>query len=316
MTMYATKVWGFTSAAWPLVTFSKEGVRNRLAAMWQPGDTMLLIGTQQEPTDIQDRGKILGYVEFTSIPVLTRNVVAPEVLAIHGDKWPYALLCTQSWEIHDPPAFKIFFPELAARYPGMTLASNFAQLSAEEEAKIRQLPSRHEMLPRNEVAQRAVDQTNLVTFLRGGGRGPVTFSGTYTVTRNSASAQTYLMQYKARDSNKAQNLMKIGWAYNAKERARHLSQPLVPEFTDTHWKVIQTESWPHEYAARFMEQTMLDLMMQHGIATSGEYFKQPAKVDIITSELWYEALLATNKHIESLSEAELVANIDSLLAEI
>jgi hypothetical protein len=211
--MYATKVWGFASADWPLITFSKEGVRNRLAKQWQPGDTMLLIGTQQEPTDVQDRGKILGYVEFTSIPVLTRNIVAPEILAIHGDKWPYALLCTESWKLEDPPVFKEFLPEVAAKNPGMTLAIGYTELPPEEEMHIRQLPVHHETLPRNEDAQRAVDQTNLTAALRSGGRGPVTFTGTYEVTRHSAPAETYLLQHRTNDS-KVPKMMNVGWAYN------------------------------------------------------------------------------------------------------
>ncbi len=315
MAMYATKVWGFASAEWPIITFSREGVRNRLASLWQPGDTMLLIGTQQEPTEIQDQGKILGYVEFTSIPVLTRKVVTPAVLAKYGDKWPYALLCTESWALESSPMFKTFFPELAARYPGMSMASNFAKLSSEEEARIRQLPTLHEIFPRNDAAQYAVDQTNLTASLRNGGRGPVTYTGTYTITRSSSPAQTYLLQQTAQDSAKAQNLMKIGWAYSAVRRAEYLSQPLVPEFTGIRWKVLQKQSWPHEYAARFMEQTILDLLTQREIVTCGEYFKPPLKQSVITSELWYDALLLTNKHIEAISDEELKANIDFILAE-
>ena len=315
MTMYATKVWGFASAQWPLITFSKEGVRNRLARQWQPGDTMLLIGTQQAPTAEEDQGKILGYLEFTSFPVLTRNIVAPEILSRHGDKWPYALLCTESWALEEPPIFKAFLPEVAAKNPGMTLASSYTALSAEEEVSIRQLAARHEILPRNEHAQRAVDQTNLAAALRNGGRGPVTFTGTYEVTRHSAPAETYLLQYKTTDS-RMPKMMKVGWAYDASARADHLSEPLVTKFTGAHWKLLQKRSWPHEYAARFMEQTMLDLLGEQGIEFSKEYFKQPLKENIVTSELWYEALLKTNTHLETLSDSELLGKVSDVLADL
>ena len=74
------------------MTFSREGTRNRLRGLWKPGDTMLFVGTQGEPTASEERGRAIGYLEFTSIPVATRDVVDPERLRSTGDKWPFALL--------------------------------------------------------------------------------------------------------------------------------------------------------------------------------------------------------------------------------
>ena len=309
MTMYVTKVWGLASEDWPVITFSRQGVRNRLQSLWQPGDTMLLVGTKTKETQPEDRGKILGYLKFTAIPVRTKDVVHPEVLAKHGDKWPYALLCTELWTLNNPPIFKEYLSEVDAKNPGMMLASNFAALKEDEEASILLLPAKHEILPQTEKGQGAVDTTTLVNFIRGGGRGPVTYTGRFEVTRTSSPARTYLLTWKSK------HLMKVGWAYDPESRAQHLSESLVPESTGEEWKHLQSHPFPDEYSAYFMEQTIIDLLDSKGISRFGEYFKIPAKLSIITSDIWVEALRATTAYLEKISEEERVNRVAELLSE-
>ncbi len=60
---------------------------------------------------------------------------------------------------------------------------------------------------------------------------------------------------------------------------------------------------------------MLDLLVEQGFELSKEYFKSPQKETIVTSGLWYEALLKTNTHLQSLSDSELLNKVSDMLAE-
>jgi len=285
MAMYVTKVWGFVSQDWPLVTFSREGTRDRLRGLWQPGDTMLFVGTQNEPTEPDDRGRVLGYAEFTSIPVPTREVVHPELLRDNGDKWPFALVIVRAWRILSPPLFKDLLPESAARAPGITLASGFDLLTGEEESRVRTLQVVDEPIPLTPAAERAAAKTDLIAWLKRR-RGPSPpEEGSYTATRRSQLAKTYLLEWTSH------NLMKIGWAIDPQARALHLSEPLVPEITGERWRVVLTEDWEDERAAHLMEQSFIDNLIGRGIRMHGEYFEVPSNRKIVEVTAWLEAMI-------------------------
>ncbi len=260
MTMYATKVWGFIPKNWPLVTFGREGTRNKLRGLWQPGDTMLLIGTMGQNTPESDRGRILGFYEFTSIPVLTRDVVSPDTLQEHGDKWPFALLAVKAWRLDQPPIFKEVLPALNARMPGMALASGFDRLTPEEEAAVRSFGYTQEVVPMSQAAEEAASKTELLGWLKSAQRGPVPAVGSnYEVTRDPQEAKTYLLKLSSKP------IMKIGWAIDPTARAIGLSEPLVPALTGDEWVVVLTQNWPDERLAYLMEQAFLDALDTHKI---------------------------------------------------
>lgn len=289
MAMYITKVWGPASDQWPAVTFSQEGIRNRLRGLWQPGDTMLLVGTQTEPTSLSDRGKVLGYIEFTSVPIATRDIVDPNLIREHGDKWPFALLALRSWTFRDKPPFKEFLPEVNARYPGRVLAIGFGSLTGVEEAKVRSLEVITETFSLRPEAERAAAQTDLLGWLREQ-RGPApSTNATYTVERTSQLAKTYLLCWSSR------NLMKIGWSIDPVARALHLSEPLVTQLTNEQWVVLQTQSWPDEQHAYLMEQAFLDGLKRNNVITSGEYFFAPVNRKLVEVTLWSDAMISAKR---------------------
>ena len=288
MTMYATKTWGFSPVDWPLVTFGNEGVRNRLLKLRKPGDTMLFIGTQGEPTDPAEQGRCLGYFEFTATPVITREVVDLKKRGV-PDKWPFALLTTRAWRILEPPPAKELLPDLIRRSPGMTLAVGFGALTDTEEEAILSLPFMEEPIPSNPAAERAIAKTELIDGLQDR-RGPKPGDGTsYSADRKAGSAATYLLHWKSR------GIMKIGWAVDPTSRALELSKPLVPDLTEERWQIVLTEPWPEEKLAYLMEQAFVDALDQRGIRRSGEYFRPGSNAKLIKDRVWADAMIAAQE---------------------
>ena len=83
MQVFAKRFYGFDPARRPIIGFGMEGNRDALIATSRPGDLLVFVGTKGEPTKPEERGKLLGIVEFARIPVDATDVVDPAVLEPH-----------------------------------------------------------------------------------------------------------------------------------------------------------------------------------------------------------------------------------------
>ena len=94
MTVYITKVWGFSAPVGPL-QFSLSGWRERARDILRPGDRVILVGTMGSETAEADHNRILGMMEPTTDAVssLDYNLArGPGDFEKGGRyKWPYGL---------------------------------------------------------------------------------------------------------------------------------------------------------------------------------------------------------------------------------
>jgi hypothetical protein len=72
MTMFVSKVWGFENPSGPLV-FNSAGMRKNAASRLIRGDRVILVGTWGEDTAEQDRNRVLGMMEPSTMQVATSD---------------------------------------------------------------------------------------------------------------------------------------------------------------------------------------------------------------------------------------------------
>src|SRR5690348_5207000 len=95
MTVFLTKVWGFGEPVGPL-QFSSPTWRDKAGARLEPGDLVVLVGTKDEPTSGEERGRLLGLMEPTSEPVRSLDFQLARKAHDYDEdgryRWPYGLL--------------------------------------------------------------------------------------------------------------------------------------------------------------------------------------------------------------------------------
>jgi hypothetical protein len=103
------EVLGFSPGTWPLVSFGLEGNRDALSREAEPGDGVVIVGTQEAPTPEDERGRLLGMAEFGRDAVDTADVLdlatlSPEHFDEHWIiKWPKSLPMIRAWRFTGRP---------------------------------------------------------------------------------------------------------------------------------------------------------------------------------------------------------------------
>src|SRR5262245_29653429 len=107
--VFAKRSWGFDPMRWPIITFGLEANRDALIQASKPGDLLAFIGTQSEPTEPEDRGRLLGLTEIGRLPVDSLEVLnCEDIQPVHYDasgrfKWPKAIPIFRAWRFPDKP---------------------------------------------------------------------------------------------------------------------------------------------------------------------------------------------------------------------
>lgn len=134
MTIYLTKVWGFGEPCGPL-QFSMEGWRDKARADLNPGDCVVLVGTKGEPTEEDDRGRVLGMMEPTTQVVMWLDYDLPTEKVDFNEqgeyRWPFGLLNRRAWRFPSRPPLE----SITTRPFGMDAASGIVPLTDEEAAR-------------------------------------------------------------------------------------------------------------------------------------------------------------------------------------
>jgi hypothetical protein len=249
MTVYLTKVWGFSVPCGPL-QFSKEGWRDKARAELQPGDLVVLVGTKGEQTDKECQGRVLGIMEPTTHLVLSRdyNLETREVDFDDEGKfrWPYGLLNRRAWEIGLRPLLH----DISDRTFSMDAASGIVPLTDEEEARVMQL-ERVEVDLLLPVRARARIEGQEAARRRGA--PPPTTQRTGIMHIRKAPAYTYAMGIKGA----SQVAFKIGWAFDYKQRQRQFNLYALPELSGLKYQAHLDRLWDTAREAFRMEQAIL-----------------------------------------------------------
>lgn len=252
-----TKVWGFGEPAAPL-QFSAAGWRDRARAALQPGDLVILVGTQGPETQDHERNMILGMMEPTLEPVSALDFLRPdrpEDFDESGNyRWPFGLLNRRAWRFDEP---RRSLKSITSRRFNMDAAQGIVRLTDDEAAEVLRLPRREVPLLTSFRSQKRVEGDDEVR--RKGAPPPTTIrSGVMQMRR--APAFTYCMRIDRTDDRGRKvptNSFKIGWAFDWPARRREFNKAALPMLGGLQYEINLKELWPTAMEAFRMEQAIL-----------------------------------------------------------
>lgn len=253
MQIFATRVWSFDPTSWPVITFGLEGNRDKLLKDSRPGDRIVFIGTQGEPTEEAMRGKLLGMAEIGRRAVKTLDVISPERrnprdFDEQGKfKQPSGILMIKAWRFEPQPRL---LDVLAAQLP-YHATPQAVLLSSDDSSAVLRLKIIEVDLPKSETLTKA----KLLDLALGGRptTGPLPTSWTGTTGRDvNREAFTYAFRFGNSD------IWKIGHAVDIIERIKQVNLHVPSEVIPNAWKAIYQQKWSDEIEAHTMEQHVLE----------------------------------------------------------
>lgn len=250
MTVYLTKVWGFGKPCGPL-QFSMDGWRNRARAELKAGDLVILVGTKGEPTDKDDRGRVLGMMEPTTEIVLSMDFdLPPRDVNFNSEgkyRWPFGLLNRRAWKIPARPLLE----EITTRPFAMDAASGIVPLTDEEAAKAMLLDRKEVELFQPVRARARIEGEDAA---RRRGAPPPTTTRTGVMHLRRAPAYTYAMAIEGASGV----AFKIGWAFDFRVRQRQFNLYALPQLNGLRYRTSLQHLWGTARAAFQMEQAILE----------------------------------------------------------
>jgi hypothetical protein len=266
--VFAKRSWGFGPMRWPIITFGLEANRDALILASKPGDLIALIGTQSEPTEPEDRGRLLGLAEIGRLPVdslevLNRDDIQPVHYDANGDfKWPKALPILRAWRFPDKPLVTDVLREQLT-YEATIRA---ILLDEQDQAAVLALTREEVAVPDVEIVRRHREFADALSAT-GPTRGPAPSSQSGTVPRdaNSTATNAATTTYALRFGNR--NIWKIGHAQDLAAYLVHVNKHIPHEVLGERWSLAWKQTWPSQMAAYEMEQrvsTLLAARMMEG----------------------------------------------------
>jgi hypothetical protein len=254
--VFAKRFWGFDTVRWPIISFGLEANRDALIRASTQGDLIAFIGTQSEPTEPEDRGRLLGLAEIGRLPIDSLDVLDPaNIRPVHRDasgrlKWPKAMPMLRAWRFPDKPrATDILRKQLT--YEATVRA---VLLDEQDQAAVLSLTREEVAVPDVETIRR---HRELADALSGTGptRGPAPSSWSGTVSRDAnAAATTYALRFGRR------NIWKIGHAQDLAARLLDVNKHIPHEVLGERWSIVWKQIWPSQTAAYEMEQRVFTLL--------------------------------------------------------
>jgi len=252
VTMYMTKTWGFGVPCGPL-QFSLAGFRDRARGLLQPRDLVAIVGTFGENTPEDERGKILGLMEPSTVIVSSLDYFDVEtVRAVDRDeqgnyRWPFGLELRAAWRFTEP---RTALADISSRQFHMDSAQGIVPLFSDETDAIFRLPREPVALLSPFRARVRVD--GIEAARRKVAPPPSTMRrGVMHVRR--APAFTYAMRLEGA----MEPAFKIGWAFDWKQREQQFNQSAMPIIGGLRYRTVYHEIWDTAFDAFRMEQALL-----------------------------------------------------------
>jgi len=249
--VFAKRFYGFDPERRPIVAFSKGGNRDALIVASSPGDLIVFVGTQDEPTKDIERGRLLGLAEFARIPIDVRDVISPEMFqatdfGLDGSLlWPKGLPILRAWRF-DEPRMKLV--DVLRQQLTFEATVRAVELDESDSRAVLALPKIEVTVPLSPHVQKLLLLNEAVAFGRPTtGPTPSDWSGTVTRTAQ-AESWTYAMRFGKRD------IWKVGHSQDLDQRLREVNLHVPFEETSEAWTLILKQRWPDSIAAHAMEQ--------------------------------------------------------------
>jgi hypothetical protein len=262
MTLFMTKVWGFSTPVGPL-QFSTKGWRENALNQLKPGDQVVLVGTMGEPTQDDMKGRLLGVMEPTTEPVMTLDFVVPRRPSdfVDGEyKWPVGLMNRRAWSLPDRPLLS----EISNRSFSMDSAQGIVPFTPEEEQQVRALRWQEEELlqPTAQAQERMAKKHGTAKRTA----PPPTTTRTGIMHMRRAPAYTYAMLIKGTE----RLAFKIGWAFDFHQRAGQFNRASMPELGGLEYVPVWYHLWDTALLAYHMEQRLLARFAEYRHPANGE----------------------------------------------
>ncbi|MDI4655047.1 hypothetical protein [Xanthobacter autotrophicus] len=211
----------------------------------------MIVGTMGDETAPEERGKILGLMEPTTLVVSSLDydlARGPRDFDEEGHyRWPYGLELRHAWRFEEPRAT---FAEISARRFSMDSAQGIVPLLAEEADQILRLKREAVSLLRPVRAEARVIGADAA---RRRAAPPPTTTRRGIMHLRRAPAFTYAMAIEGVDKP----AFKIGWAFDWKIRERQFNQASMPTLGGLRYRVFLHELWDTAILAFGMEQSLL-----------------------------------------------------------
>lgn len=252
MKVFAKRSHRFNPASYPFVGFKFSENRDALVAASSPGDRLVLVGAQDAATEVEDRGRLLGMIEFGHVPIdlddsAVRATINPTLpWAVESQARPKALPILRAWSF-DRPRLKLI--DVLKEQLAFEAISKVVTLDDADSRIVLTLPRTEVRInPPSELAR-----LRHHAFPPAGptvGPAPTDWVGTISHAPQG-EAWTYALKFGMRP------VWKIGWSQDTEARLEEINRHVPFEVTGERWCLRLRQRWESAEAAYEMEQRVL-----------------------------------------------------------
>lgn len=253
MRIFAKRFYGFDPVTRPVVAFGKEGNRDALITASSPGDLIVFVGTQAEPTAEGERGRLLGIAEFARVAVDAKDLIDPTTLLsfdVNPDgslAWPKGLPILRAWRFKEP---RLKLLDVLHEQLTFEATVRAVELSEADAQAVMALPREEVSMPPHPIIERLAKLGQALTHGRPT-TGPVPTDWEGVVSRRiDSEATTYAMRFGRR------NIWKVGHAQDTAVRLTQLNLHVPHEELGEKWELRLIQRWPDSVQAYSMEQRL------------------------------------------------------------
>ncbi|MFP1632917.1 GIY-YIG nuclease family protein [Zhengella sp. ZM62] len=278
--IFFTYVWGHPgNPCWPL-TFGSKAARTQARRALTEGDFVFTVGTKQEPTAPEDRGRVLGLYQVSDLEVNTRdyaNQIADSILKERAVvEFPVAMHPIAVWEITDPNNIFSDIVGRLTRTHHLTARNTVAEIDGETGQALLALK------------RRPVQLAKPTTFL---GRGLVAQKDSKLAPKHEGEfsgrfgdhAIWYVYALALEDRAKRLLALKLGYSNEPEQRCNAYQTPMAGEVTGLSWRLAMKQPTGSEDEARQVEQELLKRFESNRLQSNREIIAGPTETAIMSA---------------------------------
>lgn len=313
---FLTKTWGFGPATHPVLGISEYGARKTFLQSSKPGDWVIIAGTAQPPTHVDDHGRLLGVVRLGRNEVDTESVLNHLGTPIqnsdrdaHGRyRWPYALPMLEAYRFTEKPTISSVFGDGLS---GFVWVKNIRSIS-NASRPLNELISAIEQLPKERVEIAPIPEFNRLRYrerlLALGRTGPGPSRSRSASITTHGFPVTYCLKMTGTGRN---DVFKIGYTNNLDIRHAELRRGLVTAITGFSWEQHIVQPQESGISAYVCEQLVHKTLAKYRVEGEQEIYKVTEREMM---SVWNNIIAEADRFMSPEAQAEYAPKYDALLA--